>query len=428
MPNELAVLLALALAGCVAYDIRSDVRRVVSGRNVVLFGIFVWFLVEPIRVPDDLLVFDPSEYVFGLGCVGLAMTAFLIGYHNTRFRWFDGFAGRLWVLNNNNVQWRVFLVALAIGIAPMLIVSDFDPSVLLEGVFGFGKRWTGVLARGRYGGVRDALLELQMFLKAALPAAVLVVLNPRAATGRRTVCAVFVAWMTMKAANSATRSELVQVGMPILAGVYCRIPAPRQRLAVMALPALMAVGYLWSAAVVVSRTSGRFDWSDAGRAEYAGNEMFRELLFLITRVPDRLDYLYGETYLTQLVNPIPRFLWPGKPTSDAGLLLAKANGEVLADGEAYLTRSPGLIGEMYWNFGILGVIGLSALGGAVVRAWDRLPKIGHSSPPAFLVHCAGLSILFLFGRSFNLPPMYGLLSLAVLLYLTTSPVARNRIR
>jgi hypothetical protein len=60
-------------------------------------------------------------------------------------------------------------------------------------------------------------------------------------------------------------------------------------------------------------------------------------------------------------------------------------------------------------------VGLSAFGGVLARSWDELGKVTRHQPFGFLVYCAGLAVLFLFGRSFNLSTMYGLLSLAVLL-------------
>jgi oligosaccharide repeat unit polymerase len=412
-----AIVLAIALGAAIVWDVRTDARRIISGRNVVLFGIFVWFLIEPLKLPTELLIYTQPEYNFGLLCVALSAVSFLVAYHQSRPRLFDGFGRRLEVIEKPDLQWKLFLVAVAIGIAPMLVYSGFDPSVFLEGVGTFGKRWGGTLARERYGGVRDALLELQMFLKAAVPLAGVILLSRRVGTARRVAVGVFLLWMLLRAVGNATRTEMIQIGLPILAVGYVALNPRRQRLAVLCLPLLAVVGYVWSAAVVISRTSGQFEWSAADRADYAGNEMFRELLYLTTRVPRDMDHLYGVTYYTQLVNPVPRFLWPNKPTTDAGLLLAQAAGEVDSGGEAYLTRSPGLIGEMYWNFGLVGVIGLSALGGFLVRSWDELRETAQTRPFTFIVYIGGLGNLFLFGRSFNLHTLYGLLSLAGLVFL-----------
>jgi oligosaccharide repeat unit polymerase len=419
LDNFLAIALACIVVGAIIWDLRADIRRLISGRNVVLLGILVWFLLEPMMLPVALTErYSQEEYNFGLVCVSLALGSFLATYHSSRPKVLNEFANKLCGCADSGLEWKLFLIALFIGLAPMIYFGNFNPLVLLEDVGVFGMRWGGTLARDRYGGIRDAILELQMFLKAALPLAIAIAISTRNSLPRRALASVFVLWMLARALSSATRSDLIQTGLPILGGVYYVLAPHWQRRAILTVPILMLFGYYWSSAVVVSRTSGNFDWEAADRAKYAGNEMFRELLFLTTHVPDQVSYLWGLTYYTQLVNPIPRFLWPGKPVGDAGLLLAIAGGEVnRRSGEAYLTRSPGLIGEMYWNFGIFGIVCLSAFGGYIVRGWDNMREQAYSTPFAFFVYCAGLAILFLFGRSFNLHTMYGVLSLAILLFI-----------
>ncbi len=135
----------------------------------------------------------------------------------------------------------------------------------------------------------------------------------------------------------------------------------------------------------------------------------------VTSVPDVIPYQYGLTYYVQLVNPIPRFLWPGKPSADAGLLLAEAKGLVDEQGEAVMTNSPGFIGEAYLNFGWIGLVVVPALAGVGVRAWDRLYLWSQQSFLIFVVYAAGISVIFLSGRSFNMATFYGLIGLYLLL-------------
>ena len=116
------------------------------------------------------------------------------------------------------------------------------------------------------------------------------------------------------------------------------------------------------------------------------------------------------------MNPIPRALWPGKPDDDAGLELARFKG-LIANGSAYLTVSPGLIGEMYWNFGIVGVVLISGFFGYLAKSWDRVRPFSQHSVLAFTVFAAGLAIIFLSGRSVNMATLYGLLALSALLIL-----------
>ncbi len=153
-------------------------------------------------------------------------------------------------------------------------------------------------------------------------------------------------------------------------------------------------------------------------AEYIGFEMFQELMFLAGTVPEYYDFEYGSTYFSQIVNPIPRFLWPSKPSGDAGLKLAVLRNEIDANtGEAYLTRSPGVFGEMYWNFGVPGILLISFIYGWIVKSWDSMWQSGPQTLIRFVMFSAGLAVIFLTGRSFAMPIYYGMISFYVLLVL-----------
>jgi oligosaccharide repeat unit polymerase len=210
---------------------------------------------------------------------------------------------------------------------------------------------------------------------------------------------------------------MITAALPILAILYVKSSPANQRRLILA--GLMSIPLVYGvmAAIVVSRGSGELDWDKRSEATYVGNEMFQELAFITTSVPDLVAYQMGYSYYVQLVNPIPRFLWAGKPVLDAGILMAEAKGEVDAvTGEAYLTRSPGLIGEMYLNFGWVGILVLSACGGWLVRSWDGTFERYGRSLPVFVLYCMGLAILFIMGRSFNLSMFYGVLFLTVGIY------------
>jgi hypothetical protein len=143
--------------------------------------------------------------------------------------------------------------------------------------------------------------------------------------------------------------------------------------------------------------------------------MFRELLFISRANYEGMPLQWGLTYFTQVVNPIPRAIWPGKPVADAGLILARAYGAIDRYGEPTMTISPGFLGEAYLNFGFLGLIVIPAVAGVLVRAWDELFPVATRSLPAFLIYAAGLVTIFANGRSFNFSNYYGLLALFCLM-------------
>jgi hypothetical protein len=238
----------------------------------------------------------------------------------------------------------------------------------------------------------------------------------RAPLVQRWVAGLFVTWMFLRAFWSGSRAPLAPIVLSLAAAIFWNAgPRLRRGLICAGVPLALIGGYYWSAVVVAGRNEGKIDTSAAEKAEYVGFEMFRELLFVKHGTERDLPLQWGLTYFTQLVNPIPRAIWPGKPVADAGLILARAYGAVDKNGEPTMTNSPGFLGEAWLNFGFFGVLVIPAIAGILVRAWDGLFVYAARSLPAFLIYAGGLATIFTSGRSFNLSNYYGLLSLFVLM-------------
>lgn len=371
-----------------------------------------WYLAEAILCPVAIRSYSSREYLVALGSVAFCFLSFECGYRflerrskpNPDSGFFSGLA-------NSDVVWQSLLVCSLIGFLPLLVVSKGDLWLILVDAFEFRPRWSSVFQRGRYGDARDALLELQMFLRAATPLAAAILIGRSSTWLRRMFSAGLLAYLIARAFHDGSRLKLVEVLLPVAAATYwvCAVTV-RRKLVVWMLPMALIIGFLWSAAAVQGRDAGRFRWSDAFTAQYTGFEMFRELLFLQREVRAHSPWQWGYTYYVQAVNPVPRILWPGKPVGDAGLQLAHLQKAVV-NGEPMLTIAPGVIGEMYWNFGITGIVVLSALFGVACCWWDRLRVLGNQSLPIFAVFSSGLFIIFATGRSVNLSNLYGLVAL-----------------
>jgi oligosaccharide repeat unit polymerase len=79
---------------------------------------------------------------------------------------------------------------------------------------------------------------------------------------------------------------------------------------------------------------------------------------IIDAIPEKFPYMYGSTLVRWVAMPIPRTLWPEKPTLGIGPEL----GPVVF-GTSGAGVPPGIIAEMYLNFGLLGVLaGMFAFG------------------------------------------------------------------
>ena len=403
-------------------NLRHDIRCLLSTRNFVLMGIGAWFLLEAVKLSPDVLKHQQSVYDYSIFCVFLATVSFLAGYHLlSPCRLFDPLARRYRELDDERVLWALVVFCGIVGFGPILYVSQLRLTALFQGIMGFRQTWGGLLARGRLGGFREALLMLEYFLRGVGPVAVILLLSRRSTMFQRVVCAAVLTWTLLRAYGSGTRYQMLGSFLPAMAVVYYQLPRLLQRQLILGGLAALPLVYTFMAAVAVSRGDGEFSWDAAEEARYVGNEMFRELVFITDNVPQKHEHLYGHSYMVQIVNPIPRFLWPGKPTGDAGILMAEMKGEVNPiTGETYLTRSPGLIGEMYLNFGLLGIPVLSTFGGWLARGWDRLPQLNPQSLPTHIIFFMGLVTFFILGRSFTMNLLYNVLFLTVAVFLITT--------
>jgi hypothetical protein len=104
---------------------------------------------------------------------------------------------------------------------------------------------------------------------------------------------------------------------------------------------------------------------------------------IIADTPNISDFRYGETYIPLLTKWIPRFLWQDKPREDLGNRWAQEYGYLTRDDDVTSFNLPWLP-EMYMNFGWGGVLGISAIVGALMGwLWRRLARPVPSAQFAF---------------------------------------------
>ena len=110
----------------------------------------------------------------------------------------------------------------------------------------------------------------------------------------------------------------------------------------------------------------------AVQVELGGNFIqLQTLSFLIDGMGQRLDWQLGKTPLSLLTMPVPRSIWPDKPLPATGPFTS-AFFPGLYEGSG-TTIPPGIIGEMYMNFGSVGVVvGMFLFGTLYGRVAARL--------------------------------------------------------
>jgi oligosaccharide repeat unit polymerase len=412
-----AVLVAIALVA----DVRHDIRRLLCGRSVVLLGIASWFLLEALTLSPELVKYNQADYDFGVWCIVLSVVGFLAGYHGLKgCPVFAPMAARVRLLDDPRLLWRIVLFCGVVGFAPIVFYSGVQLVGLIHGILGMRQTWGGLIGRGRYGGFREALLQLENLITGAGPFAVVLLLDRRSTALQRVFCSIVAVWPVLRGYGSGTRSALLMAVLPVLAVIYFRCSPRVQRRLLIAGLCTVPVVYSLMAAIVTSRNSGSLDWQREDKMRYVGNEMFQELLYIRSMVPEKVPYQMGATYLVQLCAPIPRFLWPGKPSLEVGIMIVELRGEVdKRTGEATYTRSPGILGEMYLNFGVPGLFLLTILGGWLVRGWDRILLSHASSLPTMIFYIAGLAAIYFLGRSFTVQTFYPLVFFIAAVYVLT---------
>lgn len=118
---------------------------------------------------------------------------------------------------------------------------------------------------------------------------------------------------------------------------------------------------------------------------------------------------WGERYFAEIVNPIPRVLWPAKPLIGIDYAIARgmAYGNVDASsGGVAASVSTGMIGQGVVNFGpILGPIAAALLMAIWVAVLARQDLMGHDIGH-LLLYAIGLVLTFNMGRDITLLVIY----------------------
>ncbi len=418
--NGLTWVLTIFVACALFVDVRRDLTRFLSARNVVLVAVFSWYLLEALQLPAEVKHYGREAYDFALVLVGLATWAFLQGYRELQTRLFDAVGARVARLDSRRRQWHLLLLAGIVGFTPVLIYGGSDVVALLEGVLGMRKTWGGPLGRATLGDFRSAVLMLESVIWGISWLAILFWFDRRNPPGARLFALLMVLWTLLRAYGSGSRSMMLSaVLVPLMAVFWLSGHRWRTRLVLLA-PFVGVLFYGFSAVMVAGREQAELDFSQ--QPNYVGHEMFRELLFIVDEISTHRGYLWGGTYWTELLSPIPRFVWPDKPLR-FGVEYASWHGfDTLGGGP---NMSPGILGEMYANFGILGVVLCSLIGGVICRAWDRLRKRYADSLPVLMFYTAGLASLFLCGRSATLAIFFPMIAVYLCLVLMTG-IRRGR--
>jgi len=139
-----------------------------------------------------------------------------------------------------------------------------------------------------------------------------------------------------------------------------------------------------------------------------GLNMFEELCWVSTFIDNGIYQVnWGARYFAELVNPIPRALWPGKPLIGLDYAIARGHGQTDdAQGGVNTTISTGLIGQGVVNFGrFLGPMAAAFLMSLWVALLARL-DLNVQALGRLPLYSMGLILTFNMGRDITLIILY----------------------
>jgi hypothetical protein len=313
--------------------------------------------------------------------------------------------------------WLLALLWLAMMITA-LIRTDFD----FKGLFlPFLGEKDDPWGRGRVGGsALDAVLALASYCQIAL-AATFGVIAALSCRPRTLVLAILICLLTLPGyIFDRARSYMLATLLPgFLSLVFLRIRAN-----VFVRVAILAVGFFvlegWFKYVIEYRAAGsiaaifhaKIDFldEDPEAGKHYGLNMFEELGYINFFIKDG-SYRpnWGERYFAELVNPIPRALWPGKPLIGIDYAIARGlSYDDAGDSDAGVggTVSTGMIGQGVVNFGgILGPVAAALLMSLWVAILARQDLLG-AEPGRLFLYVLGLVLTFNMGRDITLLVLY----------------------
>ena len=301
-----------------------------------------------------------------------------------------------------------------------LIRTGFDfMGLFAPYVSGKAQPW----ARGRLGGGLDALISfanyLQIMLAASFGIVAAVAKNPRTRLIGIIITAISLPWFLL----DRTRNTMLAVALPgFLAWVFVRLRSNIWiKLGVIIGAFLLTEG--WMKFVIETRSGtditqafmqlglgGVVERVESITTKHQGLNMFEELTWVNSFI-DKGTYQinYGGRYFAELVNPIPRIIWPDKPMIGIDYAIARGQlfeGAAKSDAGVGATISTGMIGQGVVNFGtFLGVLAaafLMALWVAVLARQDLMGiKMGR-----MLLFFIGCVLTFNLGRDITLITLY----------------------
>jgi hypothetical protein len=225
---------------------------------------------------------------------------------------------------------------------------------------------------------------------------------------------------------SRTRNTMLALAVPaILCWVFLRLRGGMWKKAVVLLACFLATN-IWMKFVIANRSHTSItaafqqkglDLSAEKKAHNEGLNMYEELCWISTFIDNgRYHVNWGARYFAELVNPIPRGLWHGKPLIGLDYAIARGHHVTAANGAVDTTISTGMIGQGVVNFGRILGPAFAALLMSLWIAWLARLDLLVNEFGRLPLYALGIILTFNLGRDITLITIYPFVFGALLIW------------
>lgn len=320
----------------------------------------------------------------------------------------------------------LFFICMAIWLSLVTIAAFRINGNILGFLFPFlGNQVSPWGRNGRLGSGLDALWTMLDYFQ--MLASAIFGVTAALSTNRRTrylaILFCFLSWPYF--IIDRTRNRMLTVTIPgVLSMVFLRLKGGIIKKFFVLFGCFLVVN-AWMAFVITNRSGMSitraikekgFNFSEEEKVHHEGLNMYEELCWINTFIKDGSYHPnWGSRYFAEMVNFIPRPLWPDKPMLGIDYAIARGQGSEGGQAGVDATICTGLVGQGVVNFGrVLGPLAAALLMGlwaATLAKLDlRINEFGRL--PLYFV---GLILTFNTGRDITLitlyPFLFGLLAL-----------------
>lgn len=389
----------LSILVSVAWDLRRGVQNIVRADLLAIVALYFLTLCE-FLVPqpefNTLAEMDTTRRAVIaclLGMGGLFVGRHIVaGGHRSLADLFARPVPTRWII-------FVFVACLFLGHLQMLVAVNFNIFEMIDAMMGprFSQPW----GRGRLGDWKALLFELSMLLY-LIPSIAGVVFARRHlfSKGQLLLVTLGFGFELFYGFSSGTRNVFISFVVAFLVGYAFALQRGRRKEMLTVLTASVAVTLIATVWMLNFRQLGLKAWLEGARIHSDVHEKLLHVdmnLFVIGELvrvfPREHGYLGWEVPYLALIRPIPRALWPNKPTGMSASLESAAG----ADEESW-TVAASFIGEAYIAGGMVVVLITGMFFGFLCTWWSQLasPK---NSEIGVLIYASGFVAVAISMRS-----------------------------